>query len=193
MEPMARSGRPAGTARAGRRTVQVGGRRLSVSHLDKVMYPGGETGEDGEPITKADVMHYYLTVAEVLLPQTARRPVTRKRWVDGVGTAADPGQMFFRKDLEDSAPDWIPTGRIVHSERVNTYPLADGPAVLAWFAQVVALELHTPQWRFGGNGRQRNPDRLVLDRDRARGCRSAPRSPGSAARSSSTWAWNPTR
>ncbi|WP_374928999.1 ATP-dependent DNA ligase [Kytococcus sedentarius] len=149
-------------ARSDRKVFTVGKRRLSVSSLDKVLYP--ETGT-----TKADVMHYYLSVAEVLLPQLAGRPVTRKRWVDGVGTQEDPGEVFFRKDLEDSAPDWITTGRIVHSHRANNYPLATEPAVLAWFAQVAALELHTPQWRFGRNGQPRNPDRMVLDLDPGEG------------------------
>ncbi|MDO5668617.1 MAG: ATP-dependent DNA ligase [Corynebacterium sp.] len=137
-----------------RKQFQVAGRMLSVSNLDKVLYP--ETGT-----TKADVMHYYLAVAEVILPQMSRRPVTRKRWVDGVSA----GEPFFTKNLEDSAPDWIPTGKIAHRTTTNYYPLAEDEAVLAWFAQVAALELHTPQWRFGLNGQPRNPDRLVLDLD----------------------------
>lgn len=149
-------------ARSGRQTYTVGERSLSVSSLDKVLYPATGT-------TKAEVMRYYLAVAEVLIPQVAQRPATRKRWVDGVGTAAEPGAVFFRKDLEDSAPAWIPTGRIAHSDHTNTYPLANEPAVLAWFAQVAALELHTPQWRFGRNGQPRNPDRLVLDLDPGEG------------------------
>lgn len=148
-------------ARQGK-TFQVGDRSLTVTNLDKVLYP--ETGT-----TKADVIHYYLAVADVLIPQITRRPVTRKRWVDGVGTAEKPGKVFFRKDLEDSAPEWIPTGNIKHKSRTNTYPIADEPAVLAWFAQVAALELHTPQWRFGRNGQPRNPDRLVLDLDPGKG------------------------
>lgn len=141
-----------------RKKFQVGDRTLTVSNLDKVLYP--ETGT-----TKADVIRYYLTVADALIPQVSGRPVTRKRWVDGVGTAAEVGDAFFRKDLEDSAPDWIPTGTIKHKSGTNTYPVAEEPAVLAWFGQVVALELHTPQWRFGRNGQPRNPDRLVLDLD----------------------------
>ncbi|MGM7671216.1 ATP-dependent DNA ligase [Microbacterium sp. A93] len=149
-------------ARSARQTYTVGERRLSVSSLDKVLYPATGT-------TKAEVMEYYLAVAGVLIPQVAQRPVTRKRWVDGVGTAEHPGQVFFRKDLEDSAPSWIPIGRLAHSDHTNTYPLADEPAVLAWFAQVAALELHTPQWRFGRNGQPRNPDRLVLDLDPGEG------------------------
>ncbi|QCU77240.1 ATP-dependent DNA ligase [Citricoccus sp. SGAir0253] len=149
-------------ARGGRQSYTVGGRSLSVSSLDKVLYPATGT-------TKAEVMRYYLAVADVLIPQVAQRPVTRKRWVEGVGTAREPGSMFFRKDLEDSAPRWIPTGRIAHADHTNTYPLANEPAVLAWFAQMAALELHTPQWRFGRNGRPRNPDRLVLDLDPGEG------------------------
>nr|VDG62906.1 Putative DNA ligase-like protein Rv0938/MT0965 [Streptococcus thermophilus] len=136
---------------------QVGERTLAVSNLDKVLYPATD---DAPAVTKADVMHYYLTVADVLIPQIARRPVTRKRFPDGVG-----GEAFFRKDLEDSAPEWIPFGIIAHNTSTNRYPLANEPAVLAWFAQVAALELHTPQWRFAGTGYPANPDRLVLDLD----------------------------
>ena len=146
----------------GRKQFQVGERTLSVSNLDKVLYPATGT-------TKADVIHYYLSVAEVIIPQLTRRPVTRKRWVDGVGTEEEPGQVFFRKDLEDSAPSWIPTGRIAHKTSTNHYPLAEEAAVLAWFGQVAALELHAPQWRFGANGQPRNPDRLVLDLDPGEG------------------------
>ncbi|MCZ9291653.1 ATP-dependent DNA ligase [Corynebacterium lehmanniae] len=133
--------------------VRVGGRELTVSNLDKVLYPATGT-------TKADVMRYYQAVADVLVPQVRRRPVTRKRWPEGVDK-----QSFFRKDLEDSAPAWVPTGTIQHTTSVNAYPLIDGSATLAWLSQVAALELHTPQWRFGADGKPQNPDRLVLDLD----------------------------
>ena len=133
--------------------VRVGGRELNVSNLDKVLYPATGT-------TKADVMRYYQAVADVLVPQVRWRPVTRKRWPEGVDK-----QSFFRKDLEDSAPAWVPTGTIQHTTSVNAYPLIDGSATLAWLTQVAALELHTPQWRFGADGKPQNPDRLVLDLD----------------------------
>ena len=138
--------------------VRVGELTLGVSSLDKVLYP--ETGT-----TKADVLRYYLEIAPVLIPQAAWRPVTRKRWVDGVGTADEPGKAFFRKDIEAGAPKWVPTGRLTHKSHSNTYPLANNAAVLAWFAQLAALEVHVPQWRFGVNGTPRNPDRLVIDLD----------------------------
>lgn len=133
--------------------VRVGERQIKVSNLDKVLYPATGT-------TKADVMRYYLAVAGVLIPQAQGRPVTRKRWPEGVEK-----QSFFRKDLEDTAPSFIPTAEIKHKTSVNEYPLITEPATLAWLAQVAALELHTPQWRFGADGEPANPDRLVLDLD----------------------------
>ncbi len=145
-----------------RQTIRIGDLTLAVSNLDKVMYP--QTGT-----TKGDVLDYYLQIAPVLVPQAAWRPATRKRWVNGVGTEDAPGQVFFRKDLEDGAPEWVPTGQIVHKERTNIYPLANNAAVLAWFAQLAALEIHVPQWRFGSDGAPRNPDRLVLDLDPGQG------------------------
>ncbi len=138
--------------------VEIAGHRLKVSNLDKVLYP--ETGT-----TKAEILRYLAEVAQVLVPQAAGRPATRKRWVDGVGTADKPGKVFFRKDLEDSAPDWIPRQTLEHKHHINTYPLANDAGVLAWFGQVAALEIHVPQWRFGPDGKPSNPDRLVLDLD----------------------------
>ncbi|WP_291314847.1 ATP-dependent DNA ligase [Corynebacterium sp. UBA2622] len=138
-------------------TYKVGGRSLQVSSLEKVLYPATGT-------TKADVLRYYLQVAPVMIPHLAGRPVTRKRWPDGVA-----GQSFFRKNLEDSAPDWIPTCSIEHKETTNAYPLVTEAATLAWFGQVAALELHTPQWRFDSGCERLNPDRLVLDLDPGEG------------------------
>ena len=80
--------------------VDVDGRRLRLTNLDKVLYP--ETGT-----TKGDVIHYYATIAPALLPHLAERPVTRKRWPDGVGSAAAPIEAFFEKDLGMGVPDWV--------------------------------------------------------------------------------------
>ena len=98
--------------------VEIDGRRLRLSNLDKVLYPATGT-------TKGEVIDYYHSIAPVMVPQATRRPATRKRWVDGVGTADSPGKVFFRKDLEDHAPDWIPRADIEHSDGVSTYPLVD--------------------------------------------------------------------
>ena len=137
--------------------VQVGGHALQLSNLDKVLYP--ETGT-----TKADVLAYYAAVAEWMLPHVEGRPATRKRWVHGVD-----GPVFFEKNLPDSAPDWVPRQQLQHSDHVNTYPLVDDLATLTWLAQVAALEVHVPQWRFGPRGARRDPDRLVLDLDPGEG------------------------
>jgi bifunctional non-homologous end joining protein LigD len=142
--------------------ITIDGHTLTVSNLDKVLYP--ETGT-----TKADVLEYYDAVAELIIAHAHDRPATRKRWVDGVGTAEHPGKVFFRKNLEGFAPDWIARRTMKHKDHSNVYPLVNDRATLAWFAQVAALEIHVPQWRFGKNGQPKNPDRLMLDLDPGEG------------------------
>ncbi len=142
--------------------VTVGGHRITLTSLDKVLYP--ETGT-----TKADVLGYYAAVADVLIAHAANRPVTRKRWVHGVGTAAEPGHSFFQKNLDSSTPSWVARRSIEHSDHENDYPLVNDLATLTWLGQIAALELHVPQWQFGRDGHPRNPDRLVLDLDPGEG------------------------
>jgi bifunctional non-homologous end joining protein LigD len=138
-------------------TVEVGGHRLQLTNLDKVLYPDAGT-------TKADVLGYYAAVAEWMLPHVEGRPATRKRWVDGV-----EGEVFFEKNLPDSAPGWVARHTVEHKDHANVYPMVNDVATLTWLAQVAALEVHVPQWRFGPKGAQRNPDRLVLDLDPGEG------------------------
>ncbi|MBN9212208.1 MAG: ATP-dependent DNA ligase [Microbacterium sp. 71-36] len=139
-------------------TVRIDGRRLRLSNLDKVLYP--ETGT-----TKGEVIDYYSRIAPRLLPHVRGRPVTRKRWPDGVGTASEPGEPFFAKALEPGAPDWMPRHPIDHSSGAKDYPLVEDVPALVYLAQVASLELHVPQWRFDGAGVRQNPDRIVLDLD----------------------------
>ncbi|MGN6443222.1 MAG: ATP-dependent DNA ligase [Arthrobacter sp.] len=141
-----------------RERVRVAGRELTLTNLDKIIYP--ETGT-----TKADVLAYYAAVAHVLIPAAANRPATRKRWVNGVGAADKPGEVFFQKELEDSAPGWLPRAAITHKDRTIHYPLVNDAATLTWFGQINSLEVHVPQWRVDSHGNQLNPDRLVLDLD----------------------------
>ncbi|WP_029138486.1 non-homologous end-joining DNA ligase [Nakamurella lactea] len=135
--------------------VQIDGRRLAVTNLDKVLYP--KTGT-----TKAEVLRYYALVAPALLPVLADRAVTRKRWPNGVDS-----EPFFVKNTEAGAPRWIPRRTVPHSDGPVTYPLADSAAVLTWMAQMAALELHVPQWRFAGRSADGTcrPDRMVFDLD----------------------------
>ncbi len=153
---------PERTPAKSRERVRVDGRELVVTNLDKVMYP--ETGT-----TKADVLAYYAAVAPVLIPAAMNRPATRKRWVNGVGTAKAPGEMFFQKNLDHSTPGWIPRASITHKDRAIQYPLVNDPATLTWLAQIGSLEIHVPQWRVDSHGNAMAPDRLVLDLDPGEG------------------------
>ncbi len=148
--------------RAREQVVVVDQHRIRLTNLEKVLYP--ETGT-----TKAEVLDYYARVADVLIPLARDRPATRKRWVNGVGTADEPGQAFFQKNLDAGTPDWVPRREIRHTESTNTYPLVNNRATLIWLAQIASLEIHVPQWRFGRTGVQKNPDRLVLDLDPGEG------------------------
>ncbi len=141
-----------------RGSVLVDGHEVRFTNPDKIVYP--QTGT-----TKQDVLDYYLAIAPLLVPQSALRPATRKRWVSGVGTEEKPGQVFWRKNIESGAPSWVPTETTVHKKTLNIYPLVDNAAVLAWFTQLGALEIHVPQWRFNELGKPANPDRMVWDLD----------------------------
>ncbi len=124
-------------------TADDGGRRSGSTNLDKVLYP--ETGT-----TKAEVLQYYLVRGARAARRSLRdRPVTRKRWPDGVDH--DP---FFEKNMPRGAPEWIPRvtqhhdgSRSGRGARDIDYPLVDDEATVAWLAQSGALELHAPQWR----------------------------------------------
>jgi len=145
-------------SRSSGQTISIGGHQFRLTHPDKVMYP--ETGT-----TKADVIHYYVQIAPFMLPHVVGRPATRKRWVDGVGTPAHPGQVFFEKNLPDSAPSWIRRTTIQHKTSRNSYIVVEDVGALAWLGQMAALEIHVPQWQAGPRNTRRNPDRLVLDLD----------------------------
>ncbi|TVT54785.1 ATP-dependent DNA ligase [Amycolatopsis rhizosphaerae] len=142
---------------AGQRvTVQVDGRRLVLSNLDKVLYP--ETG-----FTKGDVIDYYARIAPVLLPHLRDRPTTFRRFPEGVG--AEP---FFEKDVARHAPAWVRTARLPSSrgrEGANAHPLINDLPTLVWAANLAALELHVPQWTVGPGQVRRAPDLLVFDLD----------------------------
>ncbi|WP_203749459.1 non-homologous end-joining DNA ligase [Cellulomonas chitinilytica] len=142
-----------------RQMVDVEGRQVRVSHLEKVMYPSTGT-------TKAEVMNYLVRVAPALLAQLADRPVTRIRWPDGMG-----GEKFFEKNVPRGAPDWVRRQTIRAAPGSDdegaelVLPFVDDLAGLVWCANQGSLELHTPQWTVGPRGGVRRPDRLVVDLD----------------------------
>ena len=141
-----------------RQRVEIDGRQLSVSNLEKVLFP-----EVGVP--KAQVIDYYVRVAPVLLPHIAGRPVTFTRWPDGV-----EGQAFFEKNSARHAPDWvrrvtIPSPGSSTGRETLEMVVLEEVADLAWAANLAALELHVPQWQVDDDGRPQLPDLLVLDLD----------------------------
>jgi bifunctional non-homologous end joining protein LigD len=139
--------------------VTVEGRTIKLTNLDKVLYPKTHT-------TKADVLSYYAQVGLTMLPHLRDRPATRKRWPDGVAEVKGVRPtVFFNKDLGAGTPDWVPRRTISHKDHDNDYPVINDLATLSWLAQLAALEIHVPQWRFGLDGQPQNPDRLVLDLD----------------------------
>lgn len=131
--------------------------RVRLTNPDKVLYPATGT-------TKAEVFDYYLSIAEVMLPHIAGRPVTRKRWPNGVAEAS-----FFEKQLASSAPGWLERGTIAHKSGTTTYPIVNTREGLAWIAQQAALEVHVPQWRFDSGGGQGPATRIVFDLDPGEG------------------------
>jgi bifunctional non-homologous end joining protein LigD len=139
-------------------TVTVDGQPIKLTNLDKVLYPETQT-------TKADVIAYYAQVGMVMLPHLRDRPATRKRWPDGVGSGDVKSTVFFNKDLPKGTPDWVQRYKIVHRDHDNYYPVINDLATLTWLAQLAALEIHVPQWKFAPDGEPGNPDRLVLDLD----------------------------
>lgn len=132
--------------------VSVAGRELRLTNLDKELYPG---------VSKAEVIQHYVRLAPVLLPHLAGRPVTLWRWPDGVGAAS-----FVQKHTPRDTPDWVRTELV--GGRGHTpvrHALLEEPAALVWAANLAALELHVPQWRFDDRGQPQPPDLMVLDLD----------------------------
>ena len=141
-----------------RQVLEVDGRAVRVTHLDKVLYPATGT-------TKAEVIDYVVRAAPALLPQLRDRPVTRIRWPHGVD-----GERFFEKNTPRGAPDWLrhldlPASPGDEDGTRLDLPFLDDLASLVWAANSGALELHTPQWSVTRRGRVRPPDRLVIDLD----------------------------
>ena len=124
--------------------VHIEGRNLTLSNLDKVLYP--ETG-----FTKAQVVDYYVRIASTILPHLRGRPLTLVRYPDGV---AD--KSFFEKRRPPSAPEWVGIGGELGSV------LCDEVATLVWLANLAALELHTHQATAASPD---SPTAVVIDLD----------------------------
>ncbi|MEU0102099.1 non-homologous end-joining DNA ligase [Streptomyces sp. NPDC006267] len=130
---------------------EVEGRRVSLSNLDKVLYPADGT-------TKGEVLHYYAaTAGGVIVPHLRDRPVSFLRYPDGPG-----GQLFFTKNPPPGTPAWVATTPVPRSEDPAARQVVLGDlASLMWAANLV-VEFHTPQWRTDA---PEIADRMVFDLD----------------------------
>ena len=112
--------------------VEIGGRQLKLTNLDKVFYPA--TG-----FTKGQVIDYYARIAPVLVPHLAGKPLTLKRYPNGVNEPP-----FFEKNATKHRPDWVKTAPIWSegNQRDVNYILANDLATLVWVANLASIELH---------------------------------------------------
>jgi bifunctional non-homologous end joining protein LigD len=110
--------------------VDVEGHRLSLSNLDKVMYP-----EPG--FTKGQVIDYYTRIAPVLLPHLHDRPLTLKRYPNGV-----EGGHFYEKQCPSHRPDWVRSEPVELSSKTIEFCICDDLPTLVWLANLADLELH---------------------------------------------------
>jgi bifunctional non-homologous end joining protein LigD len=139
-------------------SVDVEGRTLTLTNLDKVLYP--DAG-----FTKGAVIDYYAKIAPVMLPHLAGRAATFKRYPNGV-----EGKFFFEKNVPSHAPPWVrsvtlPSPGSTKSRETIDYTVIGDLPTLVWAANLAALELHIPMWRVGPRGAVHDPDLLVFDLD----------------------------
>ena len=138
----------------------IEGRELSVSNLEKVLFP--ESG-----FTKGQMIDYYVRVAPVMLPHVRERPLTMKRFPDGVD-----GKSFFEKHIPSHAPDWVRSVDVGSSdgEDVIPYAMVNDLPTLAWAANLGTIELHVPLWHVGRHRTlPARPDHMVFDLDPGEG------------------------
>ena len=135
----------------------VGRRRVRVSNLDKILYPG-------KKFTKANVIDYYIKISKHLLPHLKDRPVTLKRFPDGVF-----GESFYEKDAPAYTPEWVKTVPVLRRETPGPdirYILINDLPTLVWVASIAALEIHPFLHRASQLNR---PTAIVFDCDPGEG------------------------
>lgn len=138
--------------------VRVDSHELTLSNLDKVMYPATR-------FTKAQVLDYYTRIAPALLPHLHGRPFTFKRFPGGVDA-----EFFFEKNAPRHTPQWVrrarlPTpGSTKNRETINFVVVDDLPT-LVWAVNLATLEMHVPMWRVSPSGSPEDADLMVFDLD----------------------------
>jgi DNA ligase D len=136
--------------------VRIGRRDVQLTNLDKIYFP-----EPG--LTKGDLVSYYLSVADCVLPHIRRRPMQMLRYPDGVD-----GFSFYQKRVPNPHPDWLETVHIVFpgSGRTADFPVMTEPASVAWIANLGCIDLHT--WHCRVDDVER-PDYMLIDLDPSEG------------------------
>jgi bifunctional non-homologous end joining protein LigD len=114
------------------RVVEVDGRELKLTNLDKVLYP--KAG-----FTKGEMVDYYAKVAPAIVPHLDGRPLTLRRYPEGVD---DLDAAFFEKRCPKHRPDWVQTTSVTAETGRIDFCVCDGLATLVWMAQLAAIELH---------------------------------------------------
>jgi bifunctional non-homologous end joining protein LigD len=113
---------------------QVAGHELSLTNLDKVLFPAAGAQA---ALTKRDLIRHYVSVGPILVPYLAGRGLNLQRFPDGIGR-----EGFWQKDLPGHAPSWIARWSYTGHEGTKDYVVVDRVATLAWLAQEAAIELH---------------------------------------------------
>jgi bifunctional non-homologous end joining protein LigD len=139
--------------------VEIEGRQLKLSNLEKVLYP--EAG-----FTKGHVIDYYSRIAPALLRQIRGRPLTLKRYPNGVD-----GEYFYEKQCPSHRPPWVQVAPVWsgHNVRTINFCLVENLPTLIWVANLASLELHTALHRVAGSKgtpeETTQPDMVVFDLD----------------------------
>jgi bifunctional non-homologous end joining protein LigD len=136
------------------RQVEVEGRELRLSNLDKVLYP--KVG-----FTKGEMVDYYAKVAPVIVPHLSGRAVTLRRFPEGV---ADLDAAFFEKRCPKHRPQWVKTAKVQAGPRAGVieFCVCDSLPTLIWMAQLAAIELHPS---LSLSRAPKRPTALVFDLD----------------------------
>jgi bifunctional non-homologous end joining protein LigD len=132
------------------RVIEVEGRSLKLSNLDKVLYPAAG-------FTKAEVLDYYARVAPTLLPHLGDRALTLRRFPDGI-----QGNSFYEKSCPRYRPDWVGVHRVTGEDGAIDFCRIDSLAALTWVVNLAVLELHTSMARAADPD---SPTMVVFDLD----------------------------
>ena len=134
-----------------RKIVEIAGKKLSLSNLEKDLYPS-------YGFTKAHILEYYRRIARFILPHLQDRALTLKRYPEGVDQ-----DFFFEKRCPSHRPAWVKTAEVRHGDEERlTFCLANDLSTLMWVENLASLELHVPLARASS---PETPDAMVFDLD----------------------------